>query len=453
MTTAIVLAGHGSHITPETAGVVWSQVDRLRAMRVADEVTAAFWKEAPSFHQVLGTIEADDVTIVPLFTAQGYFTQTVIPTEMGLPHPNPSPNIGRGFQKAGRIIRYTRTLSEHPYLSQVVRQRIEDALQWLGVAGQQVAVAVIGHSTRRNPESRKATEAQAEQVRQWGIVAQVQAVYLDDKPAIAEIYSLTDAPILIAVPFFLALGSHTTLDVPAALGLVEGQTSAQIKGRMVYYTRPVGVEAALGGVIRELVSESGMALYPPSDGSAWDSFPKVGHTVFLAWVAREKRVKLGELEITLDGVQVWDDTPYQLIPDLPTLRRVVRENPFRALATSSDLPRGWRIEPPHFSNLPAIIETICPGVLADCANHKNGNFEAIPLAATLERQTGNYRQLTRLDAATQADLVRSICGHCVCQPVWADGAPPTPTTIPCREACNFWMSRALETLEKALENE
>lgn len=447
MTTGIILAGHGSHISPETAGVVWSHVDRLRAMQVADEVTAAFWKEAPSFHQVLGTLEADDVTIVPLFTAQGYFTQTVIPAEMGLPRPNPAPNMERA---TGRTIRYTRTLSEYPYLSQVVQQRIEDALQFLGVAGQQVAVAVIGHSTRRHPESRMATEAQAEQVRQWGIVAQVQAVYLDDSPAITDIYTLTDAPILIAVPFFLALGSHTTLNVPAALGLAEGQTSAQIKGRAVYYTQPVGIEDSLGEVILELVHELGMTLYPRSDGSTWDGFPKVGHAAFLAWVVREKRVQLGELDITLDGVKVWGDTPHQIISDLPTLRHVVRENPFRPLATSADLPRGWRIEPPHISGLPAIVETIYPGALADWANRQNGSFTPIPLVVTLERQTGNYRQLTRLDATTQADLVTSICGQCVCQPTWADS--PAPSTIPCREACNFWMSRALE-LEETSENE
>ena len=82
--TALVLAGHGSHISPETAGIVWEQVDKLRALNVADEVTAAFWKETPSFHQVIDTLTADDMTIVPLFTAQGYFTQTVIPAEMGL---------------------------------------------------------------------------------------------------------------------------------------------------------------------------------------------------------------------------------------------------------------------------------------------------------------------------------------------------------------------------------
>ncbi|HVU10623.1 MAG TPA: CbiX/SirB N-terminal domain-containing protein, partial [Phototrophicaceae bacterium] len=68
--TALILAGHGSHISPNTAGVVWEQVDRLRTLNVADEVTAAFWKETPSFHQAINTLDADDITIVPLFTAQ-----------------------------------------------------------------------------------------------------------------------------------------------------------------------------------------------------------------------------------------------------------------------------------------------------------------------------------------------------------------------------------------------
>ena len=42
-------------------------------MNAADEVTAAFWKELPSFHTVIDSLEADEITIVPLFTAQGYF--------------------------------------------------------------------------------------------------------------------------------------------------------------------------------------------------------------------------------------------------------------------------------------------------------------------------------------------------------------------------------------------
>ncbi|MCY4147375.1 MAG: hypothetical protein OXF90_13015, partial [Chloroflexi bacterium] len=71
---ALVLAGHGSHISANTAGIVWGYVDRLRRMGVADEITACFWKEPPAFSQALGTLESSQVVIVPLFTANGYFT-------------------------------------------------------------------------------------------------------------------------------------------------------------------------------------------------------------------------------------------------------------------------------------------------------------------------------------------------------------------------------------------
>src|SRR5688572_6791802 len=117
--TALVLAGHGSHISPNTAGLVWQQVDQLRALDVADEVTAAFWKEMPSYHTVFNSLEATDITVVPLFTAQGYFTQTVIPTEMGL--------TGTITERDGKTIRYTRTLGEHPYLFQVVESLADEA--------------------------------------------------------------------------------------------------------------------------------------------------------------------------------------------------------------------------------------------------------------------------------------------------------------------------------------
>ena len=50
--SALILAGHGSHVSPNTAGVVWSYVDRLRALGTAPEVTACFWKEPPALNQV-----------------------------------------------------------------------------------------------------------------------------------------------------------------------------------------------------------------------------------------------------------------------------------------------------------------------------------------------------------------------------------------------------------------
>ncbi|MFN7827458.1 MAG: CbiX/SirB N-terminal domain-containing protein, partial [Acidobacteriota bacterium] len=98
MGSALILAGHGSHISPNTAGLVWRHVDYLRSQGVADEVTAAFWKEKPSFARVLETVTAPAVTIVPLFTSRGFFTQLVIPAEMGL--------TGELTHRDGREIRY-----------------------------------------------------------------------------------------------------------------------------------------------------------------------------------------------------------------------------------------------------------------------------------------------------------------------------------------------------------
>ena len=449
VSTALILAGHGSHISPNTAGLVWRHVDRLRVMGVADEVTAAFWKEMPSFHQVLNTLTADDITIVPLFTAQGYFTKQVIPTEMGLQ--------GALTVREGRTIRYARTLAEHPYLSTVVESRVRQALADFALNPTETAVAIIGHSTRRNPESRVATEAQAQRLRDLNMVAQVQAVYLDDSPEIPEIYTLTDAPNIVAVPYFLAAGSHTTIDVPNALGLPEGDAQATIEGRNVYYTAPVGVDDDLLTAILELATEAGATLYPPTEGSAWRCFPKVGMELVVGMRQfGQIRINVGTMACLALPLPISESpsvrvgqaaTPTQPIEvnTSSNLRVFVREEPFRSLATSDDLPDGWTVHADNPIVLAAAIETIYPGALADKALYENGTLEITSLEALAARQTGMYRAVSDLSDEQQKQVVNKVCGRCVRHPLWYDGALPD-RKLPCPEACNHWLSAALEEI-------
>jgi sirohydrochlorin cobaltochelatase len=436
MTTALVLAGHGSHISSRTAGIIWEHVDALRTMGVADEVTAAFWKEMPYFHTVFRTLTADDITVVPLFTAQGYFTQTVIPTEMGL--------TGAITQLDGRTIRYTRTLSEHPYLGQIVQQRIQDAYQILQTPPYQTAIAIIGHSTKRNPESRAATEAQAAQIRALGLAAEVQAVYLDDTPEIAEIYQLTSAPNLIAVPYFLALGSHTTFDVPEALGLQPEQNLAQIQGRRVIYTPPVGIDTSLREVVLELARDAGAPLYPAKTGSMWDCFPKMGQSALLDEVKARGLLVFGQLLILPQRIAAQGDATIQPVSSPGDLRTLLRENPFRSLVTATDLPEGWYVQIKDPAQLHAVVETVYPGAVADWAAAKQNTFEASNLTTVVQRQTGNYRKLENLTPFQQETLVGRVCTGCVKHPTWHDGAAGD---IPCPEPCNYWLSIALEEME------
>lgn len=434
MTTALVLAGHGSHISPNTGGVVWDVVDQLRAWGVTDEVTAAFWKETPSFHGVLDTLISDDVTIVPLFTARGYFTQTVIPAEMGL-----RSNI---TLLNGRVLRYARTLGEHPYLSGIVRKRVEDALEQFGLDAERTAVAVIGHGTKRSVESRAAAEEQAAMLRASSLVAEVISVYLDDEPSIPDAYRLTSAPHLIAVPYFVASGSHTMLDLPGELGLRPQQTVGEVQGRSVYYTPPVGADDTLCDLALDLAREAGAPLYSPQDCSPWDTFPAAGRDALVEEVMTNDSVQFGQLSLTPSAAQVLgDQQPTIALNNPANLRAKVREQPFRPLPTTRDLSGGWHVEIHDPSVLHAVVETVYPGAVADWAANRRGAFRSTGLANLAARQTGMFRQLETLEGAKQSRLVADVCGNCVRHPTWFHGASPADV-IPCAEPCNTWMSKA-----------
>ncbi len=430
--TALILAGHGSHISPETAGVIWQQVDKLRALNVADEVTAAFWKETPTFHQVIDTLAADDIAVVPLFTAQGYFTQTVIPAEMNL--------TGALTERDGRTIRYTPTLSEHPHLAQVVRERASTAIAQSGADPSEVAIAIIGHGTRRSAESRRATQEQADQMRD--LAAESFAVYLDDSPSIPDIYALTNRPVIIAVPFFLALGSHTTIDVPAELGLPSGDSFGRINGRTVIYTLPVGVGDDLDQVILELARDSGAHLREPSSASAWDGFPSAGRDQLIEAVRIAGWIEFGQLTLSLHEIRPTEiDFERDVIEfsDPAALRAHVRRDPFRPLATSTDLPRDWVVRIDKRAQIHAVVETIYPGLVAEWARRET--LPITPLESLAARQTGMYRPIDQLSAERRAEIVENVCVKCVRHPSWFDGIRDP---LPCAEACNLWLTHALK---------
>jgi hypothetical protein len=117
----------------------------------------------------------------------------------------------------------------------------------------------------------------------------------------------------------------------------------------------------------------------------------------------------------------------------------VRENPFRPLATSVDLPGGWRvpITAPHM--LPAIAETIYPGALADWASHQMGHFQPGSLHTLSQRQMGIFRGIHLIQPAVAEDAVNTICRRCVRHATWFYHQTPSHA-IPCVEPCNWWLS-------------
>jgi sirohydrochlorin cobaltochelatase len=424
--TGLILAGHGSHISPNTAGRVWELVDRLRAEGVADEIAAAFWKEMPSFHQVLGTLTADDVTIVPVFTARGYFTEVVIPAEMGLQ-----------TTQTWRALRYTAPVGEHPLLTEIVYDRVVEWLDRTNTPPADVTVAVVGHGTQRNSQSRTLAEDQAAVLRSKNLVRDVVAVYLDDVPNIRDVYAMTATSALLVVPFFMTAGSHTSIDIPERLGLESGQITGQVAGRSVCCTLPVGLDESLYDVVRSL---AGAAFYPRQNTSSWDCFPGAGRDDFIHAVYAAGTLILGDLEVTPNRIYRAGDADANIHLDSPAaLRRWCREDPFRPLSTAAGLPSGWYVEIDTPDMLHAVVETLYPGAVADWARYQRKSFRTSTLHETAIRQTGILRDVDQLNTAQQTSLIAQICTGCVRHPTWFHGVSPAGA-IPCPEPCNFWLS-------------
>ncbi len=434
--TALILAGHGSHISPHTAGLVWSYVDDLRARGVADEVTACFWKEQPAYSQVLDTVTAAQIVVVPVFTAQGYFANTVIPAEMGL--------TGTLTHLDGRAITCTATLGEHPALKDIVQQRIQTLMAAENLDPLTVAVAVIGHGTPRSRSSRDAAAEQAQQLRASGIATEVVAVYLDDDPAIDTIYQTTTAPNIIAVPYFLAPGSHVTADVPDALGLPSHLSQATIQDRRVFYADPIGTDSTMVDIILDLARIAGLPFDRQPTHETWRHIPQAGATILIDTVRSQREYRFGQLRLTLDVVRPEAASGASVvINSLSELRQKVREDPFRPLATSDDLPGGWTFPLPSPEMLPAVVETIYPGALTNWAAQQQDTFAPESLAGVIQRQTGMFKRLQSLTQDAIATVVKSTCAHCVCHPAWYETEIPS-NAIPCQSPCNWWLSSALK---------
>lgn len=434
---ALILAGHGSHISPNTAGIVWKYVDRLRQWGVADEITACFWKEVPAFSHVLDTISADTVVIVPVFTAQGYFTQTVIPTEMGLDNAI--------THKNGKTIYFTPTIGEHPYLETIVQERVTDTLSAHNLNKDETAVAVIGHGTRRNSRSQDATRHQANLIRDLNLAYEVVDVYLDDDPDIPSLYQSTQAKNVIAVPFFLAEGSHVTIDVPDALGIQYSTVPDTVNGRNVYYTPPVGTDDAMCRVILELARDTGLPFERNDTDKSWDGFPTHGRDTFIHELQQQDPLLFGQVMVT--DTKVWHTNASGNTSSLSSpeaLRDFVRENPFRPLPTSTDLPDGWHVDVTSADEAYAVVETIYPTLITDWANQKNNTFLTESLEDIGTRQTGMFENIHLLDEVVIQNAVDSVCGRCIRQPSWLTGHTSDIEILPCKTPCNVWLSTAKE---------
>jgi sirohydrochlorin cobaltochelatase len=269
---ALVLVGHGSTLNADSAAPTHQHADELRRRGIFAEVVPCFWKEEPSVSGVLRGVFAPRVFIVPLFISDGYFTEQVIPRELGFSQGG-QPGFARIQERGGQTLHYCGPVGTHASMTRVLLARaravVEEHPAPASPKPVDTALFIAGHGTGNNENSRKAIERQVELIRAGGEYAEVYPVFMEEEPRIGACWQMAQAQNLAMVPFFISDGLHSFEDIPVMLGepaevvqerLRSGQPTwrnpTERHGRRLWYAPSIGSEPLMAEVILERVREA-----------------------------------------------------------------------------------------------------------------------------------------------------------------------------------------------------
>ena len=268
---ALVLVGHGSTLNAESSAPTYQHADELRRRGLFAQVVECFWKLEPSIAGVLRGVFAPRVFIVPLFISEGYFTEQVIPRELGL-CANDQPDFPRVQRRGAQTLFYCGPIGTHASMTEVILARARSIIEQhpfpRAPKPKDIALFIAGHGTGNNENSRVAIERQVELIRARDEYAEVHAAFMEEDPRIGECYRLARAKHIVMVPFFISDGLHSCEDIPMLLGESEKTVRERMRGgqptwrnptekngKLVWYTASIGSEPHLTDVILERVGE------------------------------------------------------------------------------------------------------------------------------------------------------------------------------------------------------
>ena len=285
MSEALLVVAHGSHLNPASSTPAQDHADRIRAAEAVEEVREAYWKEEPSLRNALRTVAAEEVYVVPLFVSEGYFTEQVIPRELRLDFEatewdsdgTSAGSVTLEPADVDKTVHYCGPVGTHDAMSDVIVRRAETVTGDPDV-GPDVGLAVVGHGTKRNENSAKAIEYHADRIRDRDRFAEVRALFMDEEPAVDDVTDYFGGEVrrgseqssghrprdIVVVPLFIADGYHTQEDIPADIGLVEGDDGrgaydvpTRVDGHDIWYAGAIGTEPLLADVVLERAADAG----------------------------------------------------------------------------------------------------------------------------------------------------------------------------------------------------
>jgi sirohydrochlorin cobaltochelatase len=465
---ALLLLGHGSTLNADSSAPTYQHAEEIRRRGIFAEVHVAFWKEEPNFRQALRQTHRRRIYVVPNFISSGYFTEQIIPRELGL--------TGPATLLGDQEIFYCEPVGLHATMTEAL---LRSAAEVVAASGEPIAqpartacLFICGHGTSFNDNSTKIIHHQAELIRARGLYADCQAVLMEQQPFVKDWRTLTDRPDVIVVPFFISDGLHSFEDIPVLLGLTHNVREQSFTNphreneRRLWYAMAIGTEPHMADVILAQVeqfetnrSERTSSSFRIADDSVSDELARFLKDSPAPW-------KMGELVVrpAEDGsyhVMHRDDldldpASLRVLSTVEEWRELIRLNwqgHFRPLRAAPDLRRGWILHAADRPRLHLALDYFYPSEVANWTLRLRDALPTTPWRETAARQSGRFRVVREIDDAAIQELVAQVCQPgCLKRRLWmpaAEEVSAAPNEIPllCPEACNFLVGKAREKLK------
>lgn len=254
--SALIVLGHGSTVNPDSSAPTFLHADTIRREGIFREVECAFWKEEPSYRQALDMVDSAEVYIVPNFISEGYFTQKIIPRELGLE--------GAVTRARGRVLKYCEPVGNHAGMTELLLHRAREVAP--GVRPEAASLVIVGHGTSLNENSGLAVKEQVGRIAGRKEYGEVRGMFMEEAPFVTDWQTQTTLPSVIVVPFFVSDGLHSYEDIPVLLGIEQEAGAAgsraevfrrnpyEVGGRRLYYSSAIGTDPLFASVIVDQVA-------------------------------------------------------------------------------------------------------------------------------------------------------------------------------------------------------
>lgn len=246
--TALILAAHGSRWDPTINAQLSEYVTRIDRLGLFGHVAKAFHRGEPTFATVLDQLDADEVTVVPVMTSDGYYCDVVLPQE-----------LAKNQRFTQVRLRQTPPVGAHPSMMSFVERRVRVLLREYNLEPRDVCVVVVGHGTPRHPRSRLVTVRLAEGLQGLEFCREVLYAFLGEAPGVESIVDRATANAVMVIPFLVSGGPHATMDIPVRLGLQTTPGAAppfhgRVGDRFIVCDAAIGTHPEIVDVIVDLAT-------------------------------------------------------------------------------------------------------------------------------------------------------------------------------------------------------